>query len=1088
VEYVVAMQCSACLGDNPPGARFCNQCAAPLAGTPLARPGTPRHLAARILASRTALEGERKQVTVLFADVKSSMELADRVDPEAWHGIMQRFVAILAEGVHRFEGTVIQFTGDGVMALFGAPLAHEDHVQRACWAALHLRTALRDYADTLRLSHGLNFAVRMGLNSGDVVVGRIGDDLHMDYTAVGQTVGLAARMEQLAEPGRIYLTQHTEALARGYFRVRDLGALAVKGLADPVHVFDLEDAGAFRTRLEIARAAGFTPFIGRDADIGTLETALAHALDGAGEIVGVVGEAGVGKSRLCFEFLERCRRRGIRVREAHCPAHGKSVPYVPILQLFRAYFGIDERDGPPEARRKIAGALLLLDEAFRESLPLVFDFLGAPDPDDPLPAMDPEARQRRLLDVVARALRGQREPTVLFVDDLHWIDPESDAFLAGVVDAVPGTRTLLLVNHRPEYAAPWTARPDCRRVSLAPLDADAVGVLVGALLGPDAGALKADVAARSGGNPFFAEELVRSLAETGHLAGEKGRYRVATTPDRIVLPTTVQSVLAARIDRAGEREKAVLEAAAVIGIEFSARVLERVVDVPADALAALCAAEFVVQTAVYPEPEYAFRHPLTQEVAYRTQLATHRARLHAAVARTIADVAPERGGETAALVAHHWEAAGDALEAARSHRRAAEWIGVRDVGAAVRHWRRVRDLLADANPTEETLRLRLIACSAILGLAWRLFLPREEADRLFAEGADVAERLGDRPALLRLRDLHAMQQSLFGDVDRDRLLARSEETLAVAREIDDVGLQVTLLHRLAWVHILRADVRSGLAVASEGIRLANGDPDRGRDSAGHSPLVYLHGFLGFFLLFDGQVAEGTAELQRAIAEARRIGDDDSLQFPLGQMSAQAFFSGDAQLALPRVLEAVDITNRIGNRWGLVMAYSCLGHTYLVAGEWERALAAFDEERRLRGELENPYGRTWILHGIAEARLGLGRDAEALALADEGARIAREHRWPYPEAVGLLTLVRALRRTDTGAAAPRITAILTRLDAIVAETGMVVFRAFAAVERGELAGACGDAAGRRTSLAEAHRLFAGMGATGHAQRVASVLGR
>jgi len=1064
------MKCGACQGENPAGARFCNQCAAPLA----ARPTTPRHLADRIIAARAGVEGERKQVTVLFADVKGSMELADRVDPEAWHEIMQRFFTILADGVHRFEGTVTQFTGDGVMALFGAPLAHEDHAQRACWAALHLRTALRDYADTLRLSHGLNFAVRMGLNSGDVVVGRIGDDLHMDYTAVGQTVGLAARMEQLAEPGRIYLTQHTEALVRGYFRVRDLGALAVKGLAERVHVFDLEDAGTFRTRLEIARAAGFTPFIGRDGDIGALETSLARALDGAGQIVGVIGEAGVGKSRLCFEFLERCRRRGIRVREAHCPAHGKSLPYVPILQLLRAYFGIDERDGPPEARRKIAGALLLLDEAFRESLPLVFDFLGAPDPDDPLPAMDPEARQRRLLDVVARALRAQREPTVLFVDDLHWIDPESDAFLAGVVDAVPGTRTLLLVNHRPEYAAPWTARPDYRCVTLAPLDADTVGVLVDALLGPDAGALKRDVAARSGGNPFFAEELVRSLAETGHLAGEKGRYRVATTPERIVLPTTVQSVLAARIDRAGAREKAVLEAAAVIGMAFSARLLERVVHAPTDTLAALCAAEFIVQTAVYPEPEYAFRHPLTQEVAYRTQLATHRARLHAAVAATIADVAPDRRGENAALVAHHWEAAGDALEAARSHRRAAQWIGVRDVGAAVRHWRRVRDLLADAGPTEETLRLRLRACSAILGIAWRLFLSREEADRLFAEGAEVAERLGDRPALLRLHDLHAMQESLFGDVDRDRLLARGEETLAIAREIDDVGLQVTLLHRLAWVHILRADVRSGLAVAAEGIRLADGDPDRGRDSAGHSPLVYLLGFHAFFLLFDGRVAEGTAELQNAIAEARRIGDDDSLQFPLGQMSAQAFFSGDAQLALPRVLEAVDITTRIGNRWGLVMAYSCLGHTYLVAGEWERALAAFDEERRLRGELENPYGRTWILHGIAEAQLGLGRDAEAVALADEGARLAREHRWPYPEAVGLLTLARALRRTEGRGAADRVAAILARVDEIVAQTGMVTFRPFVAVERGD--------------LAEAHRLFAGMGATGHAQRVASVLGR
>jgi class 3 adenylate cyclase len=470
------MQCGACRGENPAGARFCNQCGTPIAD--VARPTIPRHLADRIIAARPGIEGERKQVTVLFADVKGSMELADRVDPEAWHAIMRRFFTILAEGVHRFEGTVIQFTGDGVMALFGAPLAHEDHAQRACWAALHLRTTLRDYADTLRLSHGFSFAVRMGLNSGDVVVGRIGDDLHMDYTAVGQTVGLAARMEQLAEPGRIYLTEHTEAFVRGYFRVRDLGPLAVKGLADRVHVFDLEGAGTFRTRLEIARAAGFSPFIGREADLGTLETALARALDGEGEIVGVVGEAGVGKSRLCFEFLERCRRRGIRVHEAHCPAHGKSLRTCPSCSSSAPTSGSTSATSRPKrggrSQARCSSATRRSARACRSSS----TSSAHPDPDDPLPAMDPEARQRRLLDVVARAVRAQREPSVVFVDDVHWIDPESDAFLAGVVDAVPGTRTMLLVNYRPEYAAPWTSRPDYRRVSLAPLDADAVGVLV----------------------------------------------------------------------------------------------------------------------------------------------------------------------------------------------------------------------------------------------------------------------------------------------------------------------------------------------------------------------------------------------------------------------------------------------------------------------------------------------------------------------------------------------------------------------------------------------------------------------------------
>jgi tetratricopeptide (TPR) repeat protein len=930
--------------------------------------------------------------------------------------------------------------------------------------------------------------VRMGLNSGEVVVGRIGDDLRMDYTALGQTVGLAARMEQLAEPGRIYVTQHTERLVRGYFQLRALGPLAVKGVAEPVRVFDLEDAGRFGTRLEVARASGLSRFVGRGAELDVLQRALARALAGEGQVVGVLGEAGVGKSRLCLEFVERARERGVPVWEAHCPAHGEALPHLPILQLLRAWFGIGERDTSAESRRKVAGALLLLDDAFRESLPLLFDFLGVSE--GAPPRIAPEARQRRLLDIVGRALgaRSRSEPGVLLVDDVHWIDPESAAFLAGLIDVVPSTRVVLLVNYRPEYAAPWSGRPAYRRISLEPLGGPAVGELLDALLGrhPSIEPVKTAVAARSAGNPFFAEELVHSLAETGSIQGEKGRYEARTIPDRMALPPTVHGVLAARIDRAGEREKGVLHAAAVIGAEFSGRVLERVLGVEEGALdqplARLCAAELILETALFPEPEYAFKHPLTQEVAYRSQLAAHRTRLHAAAARAIADAAPERAGEHAALLARHWEAAGEPLEAALSHRAAAEWTGVRDIGAAIRHWRRIRELLADLPQTEATLRLRLLACQGILGMGWRLFLSADEADRLLAEGTEIAERLGDRASLLRVRDLHATHQSLFGHFDRDQFFERTAEALTIAEQMGDVGLRVSLLQRLAWVHILRADTGSGLDVTERGIGLAAGDTDLGRETGGYSPLVFLLAFRAFFLLFAGRLAEATAELERAIALARRIGDEDSLQFPLGQTSIHAFFSGDARFALPRVLETVDITTRIGNRWGLVMAYSCLGHTYLVAEDWERALEAFEKESALRGDIEQPYGRTWILHGIAEARLGLGETREALRLAEDAVRIAREHVWPYPESVGLLTLSRALRREEGRRAERRLEETLSRLDELVARTGMVALRPFAEVERAELAGIAGNPAGRRAKLAEAYRLFVAIGATGHAERL------
>jgi class 3 adenylate cyclase len=362
---------------------------------------TPKHLVEKILTSRSALEGERKQVTVLFADVKGSMDLAEQVDPEEWHKIMDRFFAIVSEGVHRFEGTINQYTGDGIMALFGAPIAHEDHAQRACYAALHLQQELRRYADELRLERGLNFSVRMGLNSGEVVIGKIGDDLRMDYTAQGHTVGLAARMEQIAEAGKALITEHTSKLASGYFALRDLGDTRIKGLSDPLHVFELEGVGRVRTRLEASHARGFSKFVGRSSEMTSLEAALERATSGNAQVVGVVAEPGTGKSRLCYEFAERCRARGIPVHEAHGVAYGKTIPLLPVIEFFRGYFGITEQDTPQAARDKIAGRMVLLDEKLADGLPVMFDFLGVPDPERPSSPLGPEERQRRFFDVSA---------------------------------------------------------------------------------------------------------------------------------------------------------------------------------------------------------------------------------------------------------------------------------------------------------------------------------------------------------------------------------------------------------------------------------------------------------------------------------------------------------------------------------------------------------------------------------------------------------------------------------------------------------------------------------------------------------------
>src|SRR5262249_48081997 len=540
---------------------------------------TPKHLADKILQSKSALEGERKQVTVLFADVKGSLELSEQFDAEEWHRILERFFDILTDGVHRFEGTINQYTGDGIMALFGAPIAHEDHAQRAGYAALHTRKALRAYGNELRLRHGLDFPVRMGLNSGEVVVGRIGDDLRMDYTAQGFVVGLAARMEQLAEPGAVLVTEHTAKLLSGYFILRDLGPSKVKGVSEPVRIYELHEVGTWQTRFDLSRARGLSRFVGRDGEMEVLERALARVIAGEGQVVGVVAEAGAGKSRLAYEFTQQCGRRGIRVIIASGVPYWRSVPFLPVLQIVRALCGLNTHDSGDAARRKITGALQWGDETLPEDLPLLFDFVGVNAPNHPRPRGAPEVLQRRLVEVIQRLIQTQAlgGPVVLLFEDLHWIDTASAAVLQRLVDTVPRMRARLLVNFRPEYRPGWTQLAHYQQLSLGALGAHAASALLDDLLGrnPTLAPLAARIQERAAGNPFFIEEIVQSLIGTGGLVGRRGGYIPGSITD-LVLPATVQDALSARIDRLREGEKELLQAAAVIGREFTEAVLQRV--------------------------------------------------------------------------------------------------------------------------------------------------------------------------------------------------------------------------------------------------------------------------------------------------------------------------------------------------------------------------------------------------------------------------------------------------------------------------------------------------------------------------------
>jgi class 3 adenylate cyclase len=675
------MRCAACRFDNPPGFQFCGECGTRLAPSSPPHPRdwrdrtprtyTPEHLADRILTSRSILEGERKHVTVLFADVKGSLALAERLDPEAWHRILDRFFRILTHSVHQFEGSVNQYTGDGIMALYGAPIAHEDHAQRACHAALTIGRRVRDFADELRRAHGIEFGLRMGLNSGEVVVGAIGDDLRMDYTAQGHVVGLASRAERLAEPGSIYLTEDTARLVHGFFRLRPLGRREVAGASGGLVLFALEAEGDARTRLDRTDRMGASPFVGRSDAIATLEKALRRAQQGQGMVLGVEGAPGVGKSRLCLEFVSRCRQRGLRVAEAHCPAHARTLSHFAMLELLRSFFLGDARSEGDVARRRIEAACGELPDEVREALPDLLVGLGIVASGSPGPRLDGGKRERRLSRLACHAIRAraERETTILLIDDLHWIDAASESFVAALVEVVCGTQAFLLLNFRPEYGAAWMEGAEVPRLGLAPLDRKAVVRLIRDLIGTDPSTrdLPDLVYERVGGNPLFVEESVRSLLESGRLQGDRGGC-VQVDPERdLEIPLSVRAVIAARIDRLAAEHKRVLQAASVIGKRFEKAVLVKVVDVAESeldaSLRALEEAEFVHHETPYRPADYAFKHPLTQEVASESLLSERRAQLHAAVAQALEE-SQERLGARADRIAHHWEAANRPHDAA----------------------------------------------------------------------------------------------------------------------------------------------------------------------------------------------------------------------------------------------------------------------------------------------------------------------------------------------------------------------------------------------------------------------------------------
>jgi len=967
-------------------------------------------------ANRIEPDGERKQVTVLFADVKGSMDLAEQQDPEQWREIMQGFFDILAEEVRRFEGTVDKFTGDGIMAVFGAPIAHEDHARRACYAALRMLDDISEYAAELRRKHGLSFSARIGINSGEVVAGAIGEPGDGSYTAIGHTVGLAQRMEALAEPGKAYLTEAAAELARGYLELEDLGEFEIKGASRPVRVFELAGVGAARSRLDLSRERGFSAFVGRREEMATLEEALERARAGEGAAVGIVAEPGVGKSRLCHELAARCRAEGIEVFEAQAQAHGRGIPFMPVLQMLRAYFGIADADQERIVREKIAGRALLLDPELADDLPLLFDFLGVPDPDRPVPRLSAEARQRALRGVVCKLVQApsRRDPAALVVEDLHWVDDGSEALLGELLDAVEGTMTLVVVNFRPEYEPSWTGPPDYHEIELAPLRQADTRELVGDLAGedPSLDGLAEELHERTAGNPFFIEEIVRELVEAGHLEGERGAYRLVRPIEEIGVPSSVQAVLAARIDRLGAEAKRLLQAASVAGKEVSEGTLLPISGLDEGAFEAALretiAARFLYEAELFPERLLAFTHPLTREVAYQSQLSTQRRATHAATARATIELNPDRHDELSALIADHMEKGGETLEAARWSAHAAYWAGHHQPRDALRLWRRTMELAGALEEGAEKDALGLSARIRQLDYAWRLGMDPAEEARLKAEAEELAERSGDLRSLALLRALGTGRPGV--ERDAGEWIAGADEVQRLAEQSGDRDLLIALRAAGSYAFLCAGELERFSRIADDVIELAGDDRRAGGGIIIGCPLAWALMCKGIYHRERGELEEAARWFNRGLRTATEEGDPETACWTRGNVASILALRGEVEAAVSLARRNRELADRLGDVFTRSLSLGQLATVELAAESFEAALDAVEEAERLYREAMHSGGEvgSWRAALRAEALLGLGRAAEALEVAEWAADDARRHGilWPLPRALKALARARA----------------------------------------------------------------------------------
>jgi class 3 adenylate cyclase/tetratricopeptide (TPR) repeat protein len=1004
------------LTDVSRGHSFCNKCGAPTRGEVAAQPRfaspeayTPKHLAEKILTSKASLEGERKQVTVLFADMEGSMELLAARDPEEARRLLDPVLERMMEAVHRYEGTVNQVMGDGIMALFGAPLAHEDHADRACYAALRMQELIRLYSDEVRRTVGTPISIRVGLNSGEVVVRSIRNDLHMDYSAIGQTTHLASRMEQAALPGSILLTADTLRLVEGYVKVEPLGPIAIKGLKEPVETYEVTEAGPARSRLQATAARGLTRFIGREAEAGRLLGSLEKVAAGHGQVVAVVGESGVGKSRLSREIAHSRRVQDWLILEAGAVSYGKTTPYLPVVDMLKVYFQINAQDDAREIREKVTGKLLTLERSFEPAIPVFVALLDVPVQDPRWEAMDPPQRRHETLEAIRRLLVRESlvRPLLLVFEDLQWIDSETQALLDSLVETLAGARILLLVNYRPEYEHGWGSKTYYTQIRIDPLPPESSAELLRALLGAEValGPLKELLIERTEGNPFFIEEGVRMLLETKVLIGEPGAYHLAKPTQSIQVPATVQAMLTARIDRLPAREKKILQCAAVVGKDVPFQLLRAIAEEDEESLHRgldyLRAAEFLYETSLFPEPEYTFKHALTHEVAYGSLLAKHRRALHGQLVDTIEGLYGDRVVEQVERLAHHashgeiWSKAvaylrqaGTKAAARSAHPEAVAYL--EQALTALRNFPESASILA------ETIDLYFDLRNSLYPLA--------EFERIrdhLREAENLSEMLKDRRRLSRALLYRSQHDWWMGDPRR--ALGAARDALAIASDVRDSDLEIMANYFLGVYHHTFGDYRSAVAVLQQGIELITGDLVYHRFGGPGLLSVFFRSWLTQCHVEHGDFAEATTVGYAGLKIAEVAGSPYSIAqvcFSIGLLHLRQGVYEDAIEFLER---GTQVCRSREIHILLPRLASALGYVYTLTGRSREGLALLEEAIERATGMKTRARHILPLAWLSQAYLAADRLDRAAEVALDALSLAREQHEHGHEAWVLVTL-------------------------------------------------------------------------------------